>query len=524
MPLTPFPIVRVGCFALAFASACSPAARQRDGDRKDVEPQPTAVWSPRLPPRHAAFVEVPARQLRVPALSPAGLTTAGAARLSYRFVPADRSNAPLCIVSSGGPGVTSTMMQRSLGVSAEASGRLASVCHVLFIDQRNTGFSYNLGRSEQPEGTARFSLGDNNPYTDAGDFLWVTLDLMERYPDLFELPIVVLAESYGGVRATLMVDLWLHPQAYEAGQRRVIDDAVLARLGQVERDLGGSFGDRVRYQVLIQPTLAGTAQDDASGLLFEAEGSVLDTLAAEVGGTYTRCDFDGCKPYFNALNLVAEWGRSGYDYREAAGWLDRRLEMTSALLDTREGTSELLTADPESLPELGPGARTDAWRLSAPDSVAVEDDWATRVLGELNPDDRYFVPFNDSVFSAFSSDSAEQLGIDWLDPSYATLFLDNCRTVDTLLTRASYDLVNYSPGLIAALSEYDALASLELDETSADERPGVLRLHYGDGGEVRVRSPQYASGHGVISGQPEQLATDIGEWLGGFLAGSSFAP
>jgi hypothetical protein len=474
------------------------------------------MWSPRLPPRHTAFVEIPARPLRIPGLGSDAVTEAGAARLCYRFVPADRATAPLCVVSSGGPGATSAMMQRGLGVTAEDSGSLGNLCHALFIDQRNTGFSYNLGRADLPPGAARFSLGDNNPYPDAGDFVWVTVELLTRHPDLFQLPIVVLGESYGGVRATLMVDLWRHPEAYEAGQRRVIDEDLLARLRQSERDLGGAFRERVRHQVLIQPTLAGTRQDDASGRLFEAEGSVIDALAAELGVSYPRCDFEGCVPYFNALNFVEEWGRSVYKYPEPAGWLERRFQIASALLETAEGTTELLASDPLDLPELRAAARAEAWRI-APSELEPDSAWATRTLGELNPDDRYFLPFNHAVFAAFSSAPAEELGIDWLDPSYADLFLDSARSVETLLTRTTYDLVNYSPGLLEALSGSEALSGFWLEEDSDQERPGALQLAYADGLQVRVRSPLYVSGHGVISDQREQLLTDIALWLAGSL-------
>lgn len=499
--------------ALLFAVGCSVARAPGEYEPAPVPSASASVWSPRLPLRHTGFVEIPSRPLRVPGLSPDGVVRAGGARLSYRFVPATIANVPLCVVSSGGPGVTSAMMQRGLGVRADDSGVLAELCHTLFIDQRNTGFSYNLGQSEVREGAERFSLGDNNPYTDAADFLWVTLDLVGRYPDLASLPLLVLGESYGGVRATLMVDLWHHPEAYETGQRRVIDDTLLAALRQSERDLGGTWAERVRYQVLIQPTLSGTRQDDASGRLFELPGSVIDDVAAEVGVSYRRCDFEGCVPYFNALNQVEEWGRSVYKYPEAAGWLERRFALANALLDSPVGTLELLAADPRAVEQLGPDARRDAWRLADSDGVEPEASWVTRVLGELGPDDRYFLPFNDAVFAAFSSAAAIDLDIDWLDPSYAELFLQNCRSVETLLTRASYDLVNYSPGLLSSLPEYEVLAAVSLEEHGEEDRPGVLHLGYADGTEVRVRSPLYVAGHGVISDQHEQLVADISVWL-----------
>lgn len=404
------------------------------------------------------------------------------------------------------------MMQRSFGVTASESGLLAPVCHALFIDQRNTGFSYNLGRDVQPSGSARFSLGDNNPYTDAADFVWATLDLVARYPDLFELPIVVLGESYGGVRATLMVDLWLHPEAYERGERRVVDDDLVALLRELETELGGEFRARVRHQVLIQPTLAGTEQDEASGRRFDEAGSVIDEIAAELGTSYTRCDFDGCLPYFHALNAVEAWGRSIYKYPEPAGWLERRLAEASSLFETSHGAVELLAFDPLEIPLLHASARQDAWRLASPDS-GPDSAWASETLGDLHDDDRYFVPFNDPVFSAFSSAAAEDLGIDWLDPSYADHFLRNCRSVDTLLTRATFDLVNYSPGLLDALAQHPTLSHLELDESAAGERPGTLAFAYQDGTHVRVRSPLYVAGHGIVSDQGRQLTSDILAWL-----------
>lgn len=485
-----------------------PAPRAKLGDA--VTP-----GSPNIPPRHAGFVELPERTLRF-AAAPELRATAGPARLAYRFAPALDPELPLCVIFSGGPGVTSTMMQRAFGVDDTSSGALSSLCHAVIADQRNSGFSYNLEPANPDEADARLTLADNNTFTDAFDFVWLLLHVLRRYPELSRRPLLILGESYGGVRATLMVDFLLHPDAYARGERKVADDALGARLAETERELELRFAEQLRYQVLVQPVLAGRRQDEASGALFEAAGSPIDQLAAELRQTYTRCEQSGCQPYFNALNAVREWGRSGYDWRAPAAWFGDKLENARRALDTPEGLRATLTVDPLGLDELGAAHRTEAWRLTSPDAEVPDGAYLTGLLGSLSPEDRYFIPFNEPVFLAFSSNEAEALGVDWLDPGYAELFVENARSVATFVTRARYDLVNFSPGLLRALAETSGVSEVELDTAGSEARPGRWKVQLDDGTVLYVRSPEYMAGHGVVGDSGEELVLDLANWVAAF--------
>jgi hypothetical protein len=163
---------------------------------------------------------------------------------------------------------------------------------------------------------------------------------------------------------------------------------------------------------------------------------------------------------------------------------------------------------------LSASLRVDAWRLATADAEPSDSALATQLLGELAANDRYYIPNNDAVFSAFSASAAQSLGVDWLDPFPAELFLEDCRTVPTFVTRATFDLVNYSKGLVLALGESPGVAALTLDTGGPEERPGTLLLQFSDGTEARIRSPEYEAGHGVVGDQGQALVDDLVDWLG----------
>ena len=112
---------------------------------------------------------------------------------------------------------------------AETSGSLATVVdnpdswtalgNLLYIDARQTGFSYsqledpssNLARAEA------FSLRNFNPMLDGADVVRVILRFLAAHPQLRHNPVVLVGESYGGTRATVVLNLLLLPRWYGEG-------------------------------------------------------------------------------------------------------------------------------------------------------------------------------------------------------------------------------------------------------------------------------------------------------------------
>lgn len=513
----PHPMLAVGWMALVlWLSACGesstvPAAPDPSSTTVDAGAQ-APMWDGEIPERHAAFVELAEhgtsftdatnRAARVPA-----------ARLLYRFVPADTAQLPLCLILSGGPGLSSALLMRSFEPTPMGANLLGSLCHALFIDQRNTGFSYNLAVAGPIPQDGRFTPDDNNPYVDASDYLRVLIAFTLSHPDTASLPILILAQSYGGVRATALLDLLLHREAYLEGRRPLVDHALFDELDAAETTLGVRFEDRVSHQVLVQPTLVGTVQDDASGELFQAPGSVMYEIAANLGQHYEPCQNAQCVPYYHALNAIEAWGRSAYNYLQPAGLLERRLAGASELMQTEDGAAQLLGGSVTEVKLLRAEERIGAWRLRSDTGDDLDAEWTARLLGQLAPDDRYFMPFNNDVFVAFSSKAAVDLGIDWLDPRFGDYFLDNCKQVPTLVTRAPLDLVNYSDGLLSALRQHAAVNTIEVEAEDSAGHPGWLRLNYADGAAVRIRYPTYDAGHAVVNERGAELVSDIQEWL-----------
>jgi hypothetical protein len=140
------------------------------------------------------------------------------ARLFYRFVPADvdAKSAPVFVLFNGGPLATS-MLLMSFGTgpttldiaSPEAAARdnphsLTQLGNLLYIDARDTGFSYLTGSKADALSSASL-----NPLIDAADFVRVTLRVLAKQPALSNNPVVLVGESYGGLRASLMLQLLL---------------------------------------------------------------------------------------------------------------------------------------------------------------------------------------------------------------------------------------------------------------------------------------------------------------------------
>lgn len=431
---------------------------------------PTVDDRPAIPAAETGFIDVPPqRENGDPA----------PARLFYAFRAADEApeQKPIFLLFNGGPGASTTSALLVWGTgpsrivmlpdgSSSVQPNAASLTrfgNVLWVDERMTGFSYDLGGADKP---CSFDV-----VADAEDYIRVLLGFVAKHPRLRDAKVGIIGESYGGVRATSIVHQMRH--AGEAGGTR----PEVATL--VEEWLGApptpdAVTARFVGVALIQPLLLGRPQ-------LEAQSAAAEALRAahpprpdpyDVRNQMTRPDPSGAFPPSVELAAIAD----------------------------PDGARALFGVDLAATPRLAPADRATAARVGDPTVVrsrSVLDEALTARLGELRSGDRYY----DEIAMRCSSASLKDLPIDraWSD--------DLLRSgIPLLVTDARYDIAIRSSFI------FDVLAASGY--RVSDAKPGWRILTTPkDAKEVAVRFPSYESGHMVTKTDGEKFADDFGVWL-----------
>lgn len=518
-----------------------------------LDPQPCGacecsegVWQCECTPAiaEAGFTTIEPRDYAIglPNELPTPLSASGH-RQFWSFRPADEQawDAPLFVFFNGGPAVSSAMLlglnlgPQTFAPSMTAGADLAANPHswtqlgnLLWIDARQVGFSYSLleDASDPLAREAALTFANFNSYLDAADFVRVLLRFLADHPDLLDNEVVLVAESYGGTRAQLMLDMLLHPPAYAAGDRRLIDAALV---GEIEAHHESTLGDpnptpeliaeQFGRQILIQPALTGVTQQQSAGVLFEAADSPIEQLASELGLDYLTCAEKPapCTPYDNGIGFVSAAGRSPYDTRAPVSWLDDLFTLVGQRCSDSAVLAELLGVPLANIEGLSPAMRSQAWRMVHPGAYPSDAEAGDldRALGGLAGWDRYFLVFEVGALSRFRSGSAQLLEVDPADPHYGEHLLRNLLWVDTMVTSASYDLVVYTPAIPAALAQYQAIVAgveVEPEQWTIDYRSDAF-ADWPDPGSRTVRVPTYAASHAVSLDAPAELFADVEAWL-----------
>jgi hypothetical protein len=464
-------------------------------------------------------------------------------RLFWAYQPADDEpeDAPLLVLFNGGPGVSSGML---LGLSTgrasfdpKLTGPDATVVdnphswtslgNLLWIDARQTGFSHGLldDAADMDARAEAMSIANFNAYRDAADVVRALLSFLAEHGELQDNEVVLVGESYGGTRAQIMLDMLLHPGSYEDGTRRLRDATLVSAIRAHHEQVHGVAEDpaivaaQFGRQVLIQPLLAGQLQKSASGELYEAPGSVVEQLADELGVDYVRCGEQArgeCDPFRNAMDFLAEQGRSSQDYRAPSTWAHELFTLVRYRLNDVATTEALLGVDAATIIGLAADERDGAWRTVDPDtdmSDATLGDWP-EYGGALEPWDRYFIVFNTAAKANYYGDVAESLDLEPLDPHYGELFLSNLVWVETLVTNAAYDLATSARGIPPALASYDAIVS----DVTAAWNAELWAIEYrdeafGGPGTRYVTVPRYDASHVVTLDASAELRDDIATWM-----------
>lgn len=502
------------------------------------------------------------------------------ARIWYSFQAADFDSLekPLLVFFNGGPGSATSSGLMSMGTGkyildnrVESGGGdffipntvpWTRLGNLLYIDARQAGFSYCLMDSVQ-DSLARireFNSQNFNPFFDAADFIRVLLRFLAQHPDLQDNPVVIVGESYGGMRAICMLHILLNYADYGNGFEMYQDQALAEEI-QAHFDIvfpqhrntvvppeiiTRQFG----HQILIQPALAWQYQTQMATDLLNQPGSLLYKIGEEVGIPYDPAVYDDIHYY---VRDVA--GRDVYMYTKPRDWLTGFFQNASRLLRYVQNLELVTGFNVTGIPELYASARTRAYRVYDPDypttvetqdipylvklhfleparleasAFSQEPGDLEAVFGTLQPWDRYFISTNyyaNWAYHIFNVAKIRGYEASLEGKCFGRMFLKNVVHVETFITKAPLDLVVYSEAIVPSLALYsDILESIEYVEQplAGEARPGMIVLKYLPGafpdiqgiGTRTIRFPLYASScHAVSLTEPLELFADVSLWL-----------
>jgi hypothetical protein len=499
---------------------------------------------------------------------------------SFHAADADPASKPLFVFFNGGPGSATSHGLLSMYTSKytldnriDGGGdayivnpvpwtRLGNLLH---IDARQAGFSYNR-MDDVGNMTARFlefNVQNFNPFIDGADFVRVLLRFLAGHPEIRANRVVIVGESYGGVRSIVMLHLLLNYRDYGNNVEMYQDPALVA---EIQAHYDAVFpeyrGEKVPpeaiirqfgHQILIQPAITMNYQSEIASTLMLEPGSVIDQLVRETGIPYNPSIHGTPADY---VGDVAR--RDLYICTKPVGWLNSFFGKAGALLQNVGNLSLVTGFDVTSVASLYAAARTRAYRvfdtnygtnaaLPLPtQGISAEDDFlfleparleaasAARLTGDLpsvfgvlQPWDTYFLGTNYHANWAaifFNAGKARGYEAYYGFPRFGRMFLKNVVHVQTFVTNAGLDLVVLSRAIPPALARHaDIVQSVEHVLASTGEaRPGKIVLRYlpsafpdlPEIGERTIRFPLYAeSCHAVSLTQPLDLYQDVVAWL-----------
>ncbi len=502
------------------------------------------------------------------------------ARVFYSFLAADRDpeRKPLFVFFNGGPGSATSSGLMSMGTGrytldnrVDGGGDVyvanpsswTRMGNLLYVDARETGFSYNLMDRVEDLATRwrEFNAQNYNTLFDAADVIRVVLRTLSARPELRANPVILVGESYGGDRASAMLHLLLNYADYGNG-REMFQDPALSREIQDHFDAvfpeyrgrivpPGTIVRQFGHQVLIQPSVPWGPREVLTEEMLRRPGSVVRQIAAETGVPYDPA------AYPDALSYVEAAGRDPYIYVKPAGWLNAFFSRASVLLRTVSNLILLTGTDVRGITSFYASSRYRAYRaadlsqwtdapvpgvsisplvralfldpaLHEAERKAEEPGDMTQAFGPLRPWDRYHLVLNGNAnwaYHVFNVAMQRGYAVNARDARYGRMFLQNLLDVETFVTAAAFDLVCYSGAFAPSLAWYSGeVASAEVvrDASGGEPRPGRVVVTYRRGafpgrpdpGTRTIRYPPYdRSAHAVSFTQPAELFEDVADWL-----------
>jgi hypothetical protein len=459
----------------------------------------------------------------------------------YDFQPADTDpeSKPLFVLFNGGPGFATSacLLVRGTGrmtlpvrnrVDVEPGGG-ASVPvpnpsswtrfgSLLYLDERLAGFSYGI----EPSANCVLS-----PVEDASDFVRALLTFLDSHPALRGNPVVLVGESYGGVRASWMLDMLLRYTTEAAKGGSDLPGLIQAHYDTVFPCSGGAVDESTAArqfgrQVLIEPLVLGGGQGLEQDLLMPEDPYV---------GSFDGCDMDQddvLEPQLWSDGLTIEAMEALSDPTAAKSLLGVDLGAI-ALLGPSARAHAFHSSTPYALPPMTPPEGAGA--LDAPDAspppvmtcptyppdplpgpTQVANAAFATLLGPLMPRDAYYVSWGNQCY--FEDGNAP-------DNDTSQPFMANLRYVKTFITHARYDATIYAPAIPGLLAYRGFGGTVDSAPRPGVARPGWFNVDLpASPGQppltVEVRFPPYdGSGHEVSASQPDELASDVQAWMQG---------
>ncbi len=504
----------------------------------------------------------------------------------YQPADDDPASKPLFVFYNGGPGGATTAGlysaytgrkavsvdrqtgEGSLIVNPHSWTRIGNLLH---IDSRTAGFSYSLMDNPEDDAMreAEWDAQNYNAFIDGADFVRVLLRFLRTHPSLQRNPVVLVVESYGGIRALVMLHLLLYYQDYGNGRAIYQDPALVEEIqdhyNTVFPDYAGQtvppsvIARQFSHQVLIQPAITRYYERRVAARMLEAPGSILDMLADETGVPYIRYSDqpwaeENPTPY-DIMNNIYEYldtiGRDPYFYSKPDGFFSGYFDAAADLLTHYETLSLMTGVDVAGIPELYASVRQRAYKIKLLEQDIFQmsfsaligpepkesdldaflfphaEDDMTAVFGTLQPWDRYYIDLNYDVSLAFQLSMLVMQGYDTnfhYSERFGDMFLENVAFVETFITNAAYDIVVFSPAIPDALAYHTSKLNRSIhdaDGPAQSNRPGRILLNYKSGSVPgsnvtarTIRFPRYTnSGHAVTMTEPEEILDDVVIWM-----------
>ncbi|MDD2237625.1 MAG: choice-of-anchor Q domain-containing protein, partial [Kiritimatiellae bacterium] len=453
-------------------------------------------------------------------------------RLWYAHFQADDAyeTKPLFVLLNGGPGCGTCMNLFSMNTAPYTLDRnrmatndpygtnsysWTALGNLLYIDAPNTGYSYTLDAdpfSWHSTHIWEFIGGDNyNAFIDAAQVLRAILQFLDAHPTLKTNEVIMVGESYSGVRVSTLLNLLLYHNTYAAGSRTYKDPGLITAITNHFKTVLGKeppftpeeVATQFGRQILIQPQIVDKYQGTDMYASFEQPGSTRERLGYEARATTNwpdylnnnyggKCSYDAVSGYLSLIN------RDAYNALESADWTDLNENFSMKRLNSC-AAMETITGgyNPTNIPYMAPAARSNAvkfmmgqsvfdnatlkWLVNKYASAATiamlesmapgwktgrqdmeyDPDYLVYKLGELNDIDAYVTGTNPYIFLGFlvngGGDNLVEVAYNWyFDPfdispgdsdRYGRMFLENLAIVDTFMTDAKYDYVVYAPTL-----------------------------------------------------------------------------
>ncbi len=462
-------------------------------------------------------------------------------RIWYSFLPAQiqPKTKPLAVFFNGGPGsATSAVLfafntgpwtldpdkvgsARIIPNSASYWGQFANL---LYIDAPATGFSYPLANSTGCTGAnCKPDLGIDID-RDAGDFDRVILRFLQRHPQIRQNRVVLVGESYGGTRATFMLNYLFNYTSIAMSGSPYIDLqlnndetsyflSVFGTPTPSTAQIASKFG----HQVLIEPAVIGHEQ------YLNLVSSSLPNGTPEPTCLAPKPGDGACTTMIPGTTGTADSPPTcdEYDCMKPFGWSDGQEQTAASRLVSISVLNTAIGADVRLIEWMKASSRTNAYGRN--DGTIVQSNEMTATFGTLGPEDNYFLRDNNNVFSGFKT--ARQWNSTGAGLISGTAFVNNLHNgVSTFLTVSQHDTIVWSPQIplgMAYLQQQNPTFAMLISGVGYDPmartvlpRPGTMSLTYTSNTDQRVVTMPhyYDAGHSVTIRGSTDLLADVLKW------------